>query len=95
MKSLSSMAPSLMQGKEPQAACCMRPCPPDGLPIMGPIPGTENALIAAGHNCWGILGAVRISAMPGSPHPSTVSIPLKQNRPPNTHPRIRSRRRAW
>ena len=59
MKSLSSMAPSLTRGKEPQAACCMRPCPPDGLPIMGQIPGTANAFVAAGHNCWGILGAVR------------------------------------
>lgn len=61
------MAPSLTQGKEPQAACCMRPCPPDGLPIMGAIPGTANAFIAAGHNCWGILGAVRTSVWEACP----------------------------
>ena len=36
---------------------CMRPCPPDGLPYMGALPATENAFIAAGHNCWGILWA--------------------------------------
>lgn len=59
MRSLAGMAPALTQGKEPAAACCMRPCPPDGLPIMGRVPGTANAFIAAGHNCWGILGAVR------------------------------------
>jgi glycine/D-amino acid oxidase-like deaminating enzyme len=36
---------------------CMRPCPPDGLPLLGPLPRTANAFIAAGHNCWGILWA--------------------------------------
>ena len=34
---------------------CMRPCPPDALPFMGPVPGYSNAFISAGHNCWGIL----------------------------------------
>lgn len=33
----------------------MRPCPPDGLPIMGEVPGISGAYISAGHNCWGIL----------------------------------------
>lgn len=95
MKSLSSMAPSLTQGKEPQAACCMRPCPPDGLPIMGRVPGTENALIAAGHNCWGILGAVRVSAVPRLPHPFPPPSTSHQAKTTHTHTRIRSRRRAW
>lgn len=36
---------------------CMRPCPPDALPMMGPVPDVEGAYIAAGHNCWGILWA--------------------------------------
>lgn len=34
---------------------CMRPCPPDAKPIMGPVPGISGAYICAGHNCWGIL----------------------------------------
>mmetsp|Transcript_10805 Transcript_10805/g.30649 ORF Transcript_10805/g.30649 Transcript_10805/m.30649 type:complete len:457 (+) Transcript_10805:160-1530(+) len=34
---------------------CMRPCPPDALPIMGPAPGVQGAYFACGHNCWGIL----------------------------------------
>lgn len=59
MRSLTAMAPSLTQGKEPEAACCMRPCPHDGLPIIGRIPGTANAFVAAGNNCWGISQAVR------------------------------------
>ena len=36
---------------------CMRPCPPDAMPIMGEVPGAEGLYIAAGHNCWGILWA--------------------------------------
>ena len=53
MRSLTGMAPSLTQGKEPEAACCMRPCPPDGVPIIGRIPGAANAFVAGGSNCWG------------------------------------------
>lgn len=37
------------------AQACMRPCTSDGLPVMGQIPGIENAYISAAHNCWGIL----------------------------------------
>ncbi|CAM9615918.1 unnamed protein product [Chrysoparadoxa australica] len=35
--------------------CCMRPCPSDGLPLMGPLPHIEGAYMCCGHNCWGIL----------------------------------------
>lgn len=35
----------------------MRPCTPDGLPVMGNISGVQGAYISAGHNCWGILWA--------------------------------------
>ena len=34
-----------------------RPCPPDAMPYMGPIPNVEGAYINAGHNCWGIAWA--------------------------------------
>ena len=45
-------------GVEPDAVqACMRPCPPDGLPYMGPIDDISGAYISAGHNCWGILWA--------------------------------------
>ena len=36
---------------------CMRPCPSDGLPVMGVVPRVEGAYISCGHNCWGILWA--------------------------------------
>ena len=35
----------------------MRPCPSDGLPVMGKVPQVEGAYISCGHNCWGILWA--------------------------------------
>jgi glycine/D-amino acid oxidase-like deaminating enzyme len=46
----------ICSGKAPEITqACMRPCPPDARPIMGPIPGVEGAYVCAGHNCWGIL----------------------------------------
>ena len=37
----------------------LRPCTPDGLPCIGPIPGIENATVATGHNMLGLsLGPV-------------------------------------
>ena len=41
-------------GQLDRTQACMRPCPPDALPYMGPIPSFEGAYINAGHNCWGI-----------------------------------------
>ena len=32
------------------AQACMRPCPPDALPVMGKIDGVEGAYVSAGHN---------------------------------------------
>ena len=39
-------------GQLERVQACMRPCPPDALPYMGPIPNYEGAYINAGHNCW-------------------------------------------
>ena len=45
-------------GGEPDVRqACMRPCAPDALPIMGPVPDVRGAFLACGHNCWGILWA--------------------------------------
>jgi len=53
LKSFSEMSSLDTTDRKTQA--CMRPCPDDGLPMIGPIPETKNGWIAAGHNCWGIL----------------------------------------
>lgn len=34
---------------------CFLPISPDGLPVMGKVPGVQGAYIASGHSCWGIL----------------------------------------
>lgn len=36
---------------------CFRPFTQDGLPLIGKVPRTEGAYVAAGHNVWGILNA--------------------------------------
>lgn len=39
--------------------CGLRPCTPDGLPIIGPVPGVEGAFVATGHAMLGLtLGPV-------------------------------------
>jgi glycine/D-amino acid oxidase-like deaminating enzyme len=43
-----SQEPSLAQA-------CYLPSTPDGLPIMGKLPGADHCYVAAGHTCWGIL----------------------------------------
>ena len=56
--SFTRMAPAATGGKAPVTVqACMRPCPPDARPLIGTVPGTKNVVIAAGHNCWGILWA--------------------------------------
>jgi len=41
--------------RDAQAQACLRPCSDDALPTMCRIPNVNNAFVAAGHNCWGIL----------------------------------------
>jgi glycine/D-amino acid oxidase-like deaminating enzyme len=55
-RSFSRMT-SLAEDGPTSTQACMRPCLSDGLPMMGLVPATENAFIACGHNCWGILWA--------------------------------------
>jgi len=38
---------------DPEANACIRPCPPDARPMLGRV--SDNAFLACGHNCWGIL----------------------------------------
>lgn len=40
-----------------QQQACYLPCTDDGLPAIGRVPGLDNAYVATGHSCWGILNA--------------------------------------
>eukprot|EP00808_Paulinella_micropora_P013903 g52621.t1 len=56
---IKEMAPSLIPGRAGPdiTQACMRPCFPDALPMLGFVPDVEGIIMAAGHNCWGILWA--------------------------------------
>mmetsp|Transcript_44290 Transcript_44290/g.106700 ORF Transcript_44290/g.106700 Transcript_44290/m.106700 type:complete len:486 (-) Transcript_44290:465-1922(-) len=58
--SFRDMAPQYKEengGSLEKSQACMRPCPPDAMPYMGPVPGYSGAYLNAGHNCWGIAWA--------------------------------------
>ena len=58
--SFRDMAPQYKEengGSLERSQACMRPCPPDAMPYMGPVPGYTGAYLNAGHNCWGIAWA--------------------------------------
>jgi glycine/D-amino acid oxidase-like deaminating enzyme len=55
--SFSEMSKRLGRDEPHMSQACMRPCPPDALPIMGKVGHIKGAYISAGHNCWGILWA--------------------------------------
>jgi D-amino-acid dehydrogenase len=49
--------PTDFEGIEPWSG--LRPCTPDGLPCIGPVPGLQNVTIATGHSMLGLsLGPV-------------------------------------
>ncbi|MBV9859155.1 MAG: FAD-binding oxidoreductase [Alphaproteobacteria bacterium] len=56
-KICSGMSPVLAAAKVLAAQACYRPIARDGLPLIGRVPGTDNAYVATGHSVWGILNA--------------------------------------
>ena len=53
----ADLSPVLASARILARQACFRPITRDGLPLIGRIPGTENAYIATGHSVWGILNA--------------------------------------
>ncbi len=51
----AGLLPSLAHATELEAWAGLRPATPDGLPILGPLPGQTNHLLATGHYRNGIL----------------------------------------
>ena len=59
-RSLGALSP-LWAGRPADATrACMRPCAPDGLPIVGRLPRHRNVFAATGGNVWGICWAPAI-----------------------------------
>ena len=53
----SAMSPVLAFSKILARQACYRPVTRDGLPLIGRLPGVEDAYVATGHSIWGILNA--------------------------------------
>ena len=55
MGDLLKMAPSLSEAELVQQTACLRPLSPDGIPIVGVVPGWQNLYLATGGGRKGIL----------------------------------------
>ena len=51
------LSPVLAESRILAQQACYRPVTPDGLPLIGPVPGLKGAYVATGHSVWGILNA--------------------------------------
>ena len=52
-----SLSPALAEAPIVARQACFRPVVEDGLPLIGRVPGVENAYVATGHSVWGMLNA--------------------------------------
>jgi glycine/D-amino acid oxidase-like deaminating enzyme len=51
------ISPLLTADRVVSRPACIRPATPDGLPVIGALPGVEGAYVAGGHGVWGMLNA--------------------------------------
>ena len=62
----------------------LRPCTPDGLPVIGRIPKLDNAILATGHGMWGLqlapLTGQLVSAVAVGDEPEQVLHALRPDR---------------
>ncbi|CAL8109020.1 unnamed protein product [Calicophoron daubneyi] len=52
---VSKIAPCLEDAEVISEHACFLPLSPDGIPVIGPVPGMKGVYIGTGHSCWGIL----------------------------------------
>jgi glycine/D-amino acid oxidase-like deaminating enzyme len=52
-----AISPALSPDRVIARQACHRPVTRDGLPLIGPVPEAEGAVVATGHGVWGILNA--------------------------------------
>ena len=56
-RSLEALSSVFSGSRAEVRQACMRPCAPDGLPLIGSLPGMANVHVATGHNVWGVTWA--------------------------------------
>jgi len=52
-----TISPVLASAPIVKRQACFRPVTEDGLPLIGAVPGVEDAYLATGHNVWGMLNS--------------------------------------
>jgi glycine/D-amino acid oxidase-like deaminating enzyme len=52
-----NISPTLAAAPIAARQVCFRPVTEDGLPLIGAVPGTNDAYVATGHSVWGMLNA--------------------------------------
>ena len=52
-----TLVPQLASARILAQQACYRPIAPDGLPLIGPVPGYRGAYVATAHSVWGMLNA--------------------------------------
>jgi D-amino-acid dehydrogenase len=64
--------------------CGLRPCTPDGLPLIGPVDGIDNLVLAAGHAMLGITLAPAtgemVAALVSGEHTNAVTRDFRPSR---------------
>lgn len=50
----TELMPVIATGRPRRVWRGLRPCTPDGVPMIGPVPGVRNVTLAAGHGMWGL-----------------------------------------
>jgi len=84
---MTALAPALREAEMVASWACLRPAAPDGLPVLGPIPGRRGLLAATGHFRNGILLApITGKLMAELVTDGKSSIPLEPFRPDRPYP---------
>ncbi|KAH8061192.1 hypothetical protein JL722_4494 [Aureococcus anophagefferens] len=47
--------PAVVRDLPGETEACHLPTAPDGVPVVGAVPGRRGAFVGTGHGCWGIL----------------------------------------
>ncbi|HTU02076.1 MAG TPA: glycine oxidase ThiO, partial [Candidatus Sulfotelmatobacter sp.] len=83
----TALVPDLAEAEMAASWACLRPAAPDGLPLLGPVPGRPGLIVATGHFRNGILlGPITGKLVAEMIRDGKPSIPLDRFRPDREFP---------
>lgn len=79
VNSAHEFLPALPSASQPPGWTGLRPMTPDGLPVIGPLPGKDNVLVASGHGMLGVTltpmtAEIISSAVQGGQQASAIAV---------------------